>query len=202
MRYIFEDEDRPRYERKIPEYLEGSNPEGKRGMDKIKNALIDYLKVPKDAKRSEMMPKINSNKRKIQSTLKEIYREVKKTDSSDLIEVDKKIDIDDKIADNNELSNYDIPEFGQKSERKLKNMLLGYYSKFLYGGDDLSFEQKRTISSNKKGILDDIADYISMHLWIDEEGEKGNWGIEKINENVNRMKTLFNAQHGVIYYKK
>ena len=57
-------------------------------------------------------------------------------------------------------------------------MLLGFYSKFLWAGtDDMSAEQKITVSRNKRNIMNDIKDYIGMYLWIDEEGEQGNWGL-------------------------
>jgi hypothetical protein len=57
-------------------------------------------------------------------------------------------------------------------------MLLGFYSKFLWAGtDDMSAEQKTTINRNKKNIMNDIKEYIGMYLWIDEEGEEGNWGL-------------------------
>lgn len=171
-------EQEERYERKIPDYLEGTNPAGKRDGDKIKQALSDFINKPKEGTRKEFISKINSNKKAIQKTLIDIYKEVKSSTPDNKIKTNRDVDVDSKVAKETELSDYDIPEFGEKSDSKLKDMLLGFYSKFLWAGtDDMSAEQKITISRNKRNIMNDIKDYIGMYLWIDEEGEEGNWGL-------------------------
>jgi hypothetical protein len=174
------EQEEERYERRIPDYLEGTNPAGKRDGDKIKQVLSVFINKPKEGTRKEFISKINSNKKAIQKTLIDIYKEVKNSTPDNKIETNRDVDVDSKVAKETEISDYDMPAFGEKSDKKLKDILLNFYSKFLWAGtDDLSAEQKITISRNKKNIMNDIKDYIGMYLWIDEEGEQGNWGLPK-----------------------